>query len=153
MEPSTLLILHSYYRWIVLAVMLFQFSWLLYHRYMGSVFQKKHFNILFSCAIVYNIQLLIGVLLYMHSPLVKAFLNDWTAGLKNRQLRFFGLEHITMMTLALFFSNIITIQSRRRIGTAEGFPFLWRRYIWIFLMILSSIPWSFSPLTSRPNLR
>src|SRR5690606_13197419 len=100
MEPSTLLILHSYYCWIVLAVMLFQFCWLLYHRYMGSVFQKKHLNILFSCAIVYNIQLLIGVLLYMHSPLVKAFLNDWTARLQNRQLRFFELVIISWMTPA-----------------------------------------------------
>ncbi|MFD1770569.1 hypothetical protein [Sphingobacterium suaedae] len=153
MDTSYLLILHSYYRWVVLAVMVMQGCWLLVHRSKRTIFSRRHFMILLACTMLYNVQGIIGLLLYCHSPLVKGFLADFGAGVKNRQLRFFGMEHITMMLLALIFINIVTLFCWRKIGQQQTFATISKCYLWIYLMILASIPWSFSPLTSRPNFR
>lgn len=102
--------------------------------------------------IIYDIQFFIGWVLYLNSPLVTAFWNDISIGIKTREVRFFGLEHMTMMTLAVMMINIVSLLVKKKVGS-NGFTYLWKRYIWISLMILASIPWSFSPFTNRPNLR
>lgn len=147
-----LLILHSYFRWLVLFALLFQIAWIFINHRNNKTFSLKDYQILLRLTSIYNIQFLIGWILYLNSPIVTAFWNDISIGVKTRQLRFFGLEHMTMMTLAVFMINIVNNLVKKKIGS-NGFTYLWKRYIWISLIILSSIPWSFSPFTNRPNLR
>ena len=152
-NAATLLIFHSYYRWVVLMALLTQLPWLLFHAKKGSIFSKEHFFILIAYTLLYDIQLIIGWLLYLNSPLVDAFLKDVGTGVKNRQLRFFGLEHVSMMSLAILLINIATLRVRRKVGSVGIFKSLVKWYLCISLIILTSIPWSSSPLTSRPNFR
>ncbi len=152
-DATHLLIFHSYFRWLVLLIMLVQILWIYINYKRNIIFSAKDFKILLLFTLVFDIQLIIGWSLYFNSMLVEGFWADIAKGIKNRQLRFFGLEHMSMMNLAIILINISTIRSYFRINTTYGFKKLWNIYIWIYLIILSSIPWSFSPLTSRPNFR
>lgn len=147
-----LLILHSYFRWLVLFALLFQIVWIFINHRKNKVFSSKDYQILIGLTIIYDIQFFIGWVLYLNSPLVTAFWNDISIGIKTREVRFFGLEHMTMMTLAVMMINIVSLLVKKKVGS-NGFTYLWKRYIWISLMILASIPWSFSPFTNRPNFR
>ncbi|MBA8986693.1 hypothetical protein [Sphingobacterium cellulitidis] len=147
-----LLILHSYFRWLVLFALVFQIVWIFINHRKNKVFSSKDYQILIGLTIIYDIQFFIGWVLYLNSPLVTAFWNDISIGIKTRQLRFFGLEHMSMMTLAVMIINIVSLLVKKKVG-GNGFTYLWKRYIWISLMILTSIPWSFSPFTNRPNFR
>lgn len=153
MDSSTLLILHSYYRWVVLLVLCIHLGWLHYHKSKASIFNKGHFSTLLIFTLLYNIQLLLGWMLYLQSPLVDAFLNNIAEGTRNRQLRFFGLEHVTMMSTAILLFNISLYRCRRKIGKPGVFHALLIWFYILLFLVLSSIPWSFSPLTSRPNFR
>lgn len=147
-----LLVFHSYFRWVVLFVLISQLIWLYINQRNKVIFQIKHYQLLIFLTIIYDLQLILGWLLYANSPLVTGFWGNIPESIKNRQLRFFGLEHMTMMTIAIILINYFSFRSKQKIGL-HGFHYLWKRYIWISLIILSSIPWSFSPLTSRPNWR
>lgn len=153
MQFSTLLVFHSYFRWIVLTAMFLQFIWLYINQKNNSLFSPKQYYLLLFFTLIYDIQLVLGFLLYSESILVQSFWNDISLGIKNRQIRFFGLEHVFMMTLGVFLVNLYTIITFKSINQKDIFRYLWKRYLWIFFIILSSIPWSFSPLTSRPNFR
>ncbi|TDS11768.1 hypothetical protein [Sphingobacterium paludis] len=153
LNAAALLVSHSYYRWLVLLAMLTQLGWLIFHTKKGSQFSKKHYYVLLTFTLLYDVQLIIGWLLYLHSPLVDAFLDDVSAGVKNRQLRFFGLEHVSVMSIAILLFNMVTIRAFKKIGRPNMFKSLLKWHVCIYLLILSSIPWSFSPLTSRPNFR
>lgn len=148
-----LLILHSYYRWVVLLMMLVQIIWLWLGKRSNKNFAQSDFYFLIFCTIIYDIQLVLGWLLYLQSPIVKSFWSDFAVGIKHRQIRFFGMEHVTMMSLGIFLVNIYTVLTFKKRYSQQNFKYLWKRYLWIYFIILSSIPWSFSPLTSRPNFR
>lgn len=153
MNYTHLLLAHSYYRWMVLLAIVIYFLWLFRQHKQGTVFLKKHYYIVIAFTLLVNIQFFLGLLLYLTSPVVQHFWSDFATGVKNRQLRFFGMEHVTMMTIGCLCINYYTLKIRNRIGQSLVFTYLWKRYCWILLIILSSIPWAGSPLTSRPNWR
>jgi len=146
------LIFHSYFRWVVVLALFFQLSWIFYHYNKQTIFLAKHHKTLTYFTLIYNIQFLLGWTLYLNSPIITAFWNDVSLGLKNRPLRFFGIEHMIMMTFAIGLINTYTHSVKRKIGS-NGFSYLLKRYILIILIVFSSIPWSFSPFTNRPNWR
>lgn len=150
---QVLLPLHSLVRWLVLITLVFA----IFRAYRGKVNHQSFSNfdhvIMMITVKVVQIQFCIGVALYILSPVVKYFLHNFREAVHFREVRFFGMEHITMMVLAV---ATITIGSDKVIKVSEDqrkykIMFLWFS-IGLFL-ILTSIPWSFSPLTSRPSLR
>jgi hypothetical protein len=70
-----------------------------------------------------------------------------------RQIRFFGMEHITVMILAIVLIIIGSIKTKLQMDDTVKFKTMIIWYSVALLAILTSIPWSFSPLISRPNFR
>ncbi|SMC89573.1 hypothetical protein [Pedobacter africanus] len=148
-----LLPLHSLVRWLVVVSLLFA----IFRAYRGK-FRKQDFsafdNTLMLIAVkILQVQFCIGVILYFISPIVRYFLNNFKTGVHLREIRFFGMEHITMMTIAVF---IISIASEKVSKTQDARQKYRIMALWFtigLIVILSSIPWSFSPLTSRPAFR
>jgi len=138
---------------LILAIIAFQFCWFGYYRHFDRVFARKHYMLLVVLTLSYNIQLLLGWILFIKSPLVHEFWSNYALYVKHRQMRFFGMEHVTVMTICIGTINYYTFQCYRKIGNKQVYHYLWKRYCWLFTLILLSIPWSFSPLTSRPNFR
>lgn len=150
---SHLLELHSILRWLVLTALLITFFCLLFKKFTNGIFTNQNYRFLQIICVLLNIQLIVGVLLFYESPLVSMFWNNFNETVKLRQPRFFGLEHPSMMLLGILLFNYFTFKMRKKINTSQAVSYFLIRFIFILIIILSSIPWSFSPLTSRPNFR
>jgi hypothetical protein len=148
-----LLPLHSFTRWLVLASLLFT----LYRAYRGW-FGTRLFTTLDDrarhvTATIAQIQLLLGLWLYAVSPLVEHFLHEPTAAMQIRPMRFFGIEHSTMMLVAIVWITITSARAKRKLTDRQKFKTLAIGYTIALLIILSSIPWPFSPFEGRPYWR
>jgi hypothetical protein len=148
-----LLALHSLIRWFVLFTLLFA----LFRAYRGRILKSSFTPIdntsRVLAATAAHIQLVIGLWLYFISPIVHYFLHNYGAAVHQRQIRFFGMEHITVMLIAIILITIGSSKAKRQSTDAAKFKTM---AIWFtigLLLMLSSVPWSFSPLTSRPLFR
>ncbi|WP_183578150.1 hypothetical protein HDF18_09965 [Mucilaginibacter sp. X5P1] len=150
---SFLLALHSLVRWFVLVGLLFA----IYRSYRGWLlkkpFTKLDEQIRWITATIAHIQLVFGVWLYLISPIVNYFLHNFKDAVHNRQIRFFGMEHITMMLTGIVLITIGSAKAKRKTTDIEKFKTMAIWFTIALLVILSSIPWSFSPLVSRPLFR
>lgn len=150
---GVLLILHSCIRWLVLISLLI----MLVRSYRGWL-QKRRFTrpdnaIRLITVSVAHLQLLIGLILYVLSPLVRYFYQHFKEAVHITQIRFFGMEHITMMLLAMTCISIGSIRAKRKKEGYLKFKTLALWYSLALFMIFTSIPWEFSPFTSRPYFR
>lgn len=150
---SLILALHSLARWFVLTSLLFA----IFRAYRGWILKKaftKFENALRHwTATIAHIQLLLGLCLYFISPLVKYFLHNYTAAVHQREIRFFGMEHSLMMMMGIVVITIGSAKAKRKLTDKEKFKTV---AIWFtigLLIIVTSIPWGFSPLVSRPYFR
>lgn len=150
---SNLLAFHSLFRWLVLAALLATFILFLNNHFSNKAFSFKNFRFLQTVCLVLNIQLILGFFLFSKSHLVLMFWENFQETVKLRQPRFFGLEHPSMMVLGIILFNYFTFKIRNKINTQKANSYFLKRFILILIIILSSIPWSFSPLTNRPNHR
>lgn len=150
---STLLPLHSLIRWLVLASLVFA----IYIAFRGWL-SKKEFSrfdnsVRHWTATIAHIQLLIGVWLYLISPVTDYFLYHFKEAVHLREIRFFGMEHSLMMLLAIVIITVGSAKAKRKPTDTEKFRTM---AVWFsvgLLIILSSIPWAFSPFTARPHIR
>ena len=133
---------HNMFRWLVLLTIVlavvFAFSgWLKKHDW-----NKKDNLTGLLLTIFIDIQFLVGIILYAFlSPLTKAAFNDFGAAMKNADLRFYAVEHISLMIIALILVHIGRAKSKK--ATA---PWKKHRAAAIFygislLLILAAIPW------------
>jgi len=149
----TLLILHSILRWFILISLVIS----LFFAYRGWLKKKpftKFDNYLRIITVSFvHIQLIIGAWLYWISPIVDYFLNNFNEAVHMTQTRFFGMEHITMMVLAVSFITIGSSTARRTKDSQKKFKAIAIWYTIAFIFIFTSIPWPFSPFTTRPYIR
>ncbi|MGV3632189.1 MAG: cytochrome B [Bacteroidota bacterium] len=132
---------HSGLRWVVLILLVYAIVNAMLSRHRGEYLKKDKMINLFAMVFL-HVQLLLGLILYFISPKV-VFVEGW---MKVSQARFFGLEHIAVMALAI---TLVTIGRRK----AENEPvpakkhskiMLW--YIIGLILIFASIPWPFRKL-------
>jgi len=86
-------------------------------------------------------QFLLGALIYTISPIVHALWADPSAGMKQHELRFFGVEHTTIMVIALILAHIGAIRSRRAKEALKAYSVALTWYALSLALILLGIPW------------
>lgn len=147
------LTVHSIFRWLVLLSLLFA----IYRGFKGwkgnKSFSKFDNSVRHWTATIAHLQLMIGIWLYFISPLVAYFFNDFSEAVHNRNVRFFGMEHNTMMLMAILIISIGSAKAKRKPTDLGKFKTMAMWYTVGLVLILANIPWSFSPLTSRPDFR
>jgi hypothetical protein len=150
---SIVLFLHSGLRWLVLilafVVVLRSLAGWRATRSWSSTDDRLHAGFVWSV----RVQFILGALLYLLlSPITKAFFANLRVAMKVSELRFFGLEHVVMMVLAVAIADSGRARSkriadpqrrRRRVFVVSGIP---------LLLMLAAIPWPYTP-TWRPLLR
>ncbi len=150
---ATLLALHSLTRWLVLSTLLFA----IFRGYRGWLGQKPYLRfddrVRHITATIAHVQLLLGIWLYFISPIVAYFLHNFHTAVHDRAIRFFGMEHITMMLTGIILITIGSAKAKRQATDRQKFKTMAIWFTVALLVILSSVPWSFSPLISRPNFR
>jgi hypothetical protein len=138
---TLLLYLHSYNRWLVLlaaAVAL----WTSWRGWLGGGAWGRTEDIAARAFRgLLDLQVLLGLVLYGLSPIVRTALGDLNTAMSVKELRFFGVEHITGMLIALAFLHAGSARIRRAPTNAAQ---LRQAAIWQTLAavsILVSIPW------------
>jgi hypothetical protein len=90
---------------------------------------------------VLSLQVLLGLILYALSPLVRIGLGDLGAAMSVKELRFFAVEHITGMLIAVTLVHVGAMRIRRASDDRAKFR---EAVIWQTLTVASiliSIPW------------
>lgn len=148
----TVLLVHSWVRWavLILLVVVVIRSW--QGRTGFGAWMPLDERLHTALVGIVDLQLLIGLLLYVVSPFAQAFIGDLGTNIHNRELRFFGLEHVTMMLIAIGFVHVG--RARSKAVTDERLRFR-RVFAWTMaalIGVLASIPWPFFP-AARPLFR
>ena len=137
---------HSLVRWIMLILLVIAIF-----RAYGGWKSKRSFTpgdkkITLFTLIFSHIQLLIGLLLYMVSPSVQTALGQHGMGaiMKDKFMRFWVVEHIMMMVVAIVIITIGYSLAKRAANDADRFRKIFIYFLISLLIILISIPWPFT---------
>jgi len=143
------LILHNLTRWAVIGLVVYA----LVRMFMG-IFQKRDFTeqdrkSLSWFAISMDVQLLIGLVLFIGNNWWTAFQNMSTA-MGSPVMRFFAVEHWTLMLIALILAHLAVVFVRKAQDSASKFK---RGAIFTTLAAIAiylAIPWPWSGAHARP---
>jgi len=133
---------HNLFRWLVLIVLILAVGFALIGWFKKQEWTKKDNITGLLLTIFMDIQFLVGIILYAFvSPITKAAFNDFGAAMKNADLRFYAVEHISLMIIALILVHIGRTKTKKSVA-----PWKKHRAATIFygialLLILASIPW------------
>lgn len=150
---ATLLLVHSIFRWFVLFSLLFS----IYRGYIGYVKHKpfskgdnawRHWT-----ATIAHIQLVLGVILYVKSPLVQYFWAHFSEAIRLMDTLFFGLVHFLLMLGSVVVVTIGSALAKRKASDLEKHKTMLIWFGFALLLIIIAIPWPFSPLANRPYFR
>ena len=135
--------LHDTLRWLVLlslVVTLVKY----FTGWLGDQPWKKTDNLL---GVVFtslmDLQLLTGLVLYFFlSPVTKLALSDFGAAMKDSALRFYAVEHILMMVVAVVLVHVGRAKSKKAKTDHAKFKLASIFFLIALLVILAAIPWS-----------
>ncbi|MFD2918179.1 hypothetical protein ACFS6H_00580 [Terrimonas rubra] len=137
-----LLATHNVVRWLVLiflviAILLAWRGWLGNKKF-GAVDNRfRVFTVIFT-----HIQFILGIVLYFVSPRVTAFLDNVGAGMKDKDLRFVGMEHALLMLISVVLITIGSSKTKRQATDKAKFKTMAIWFTIALLLILFAIPWS-----------
>ena len=139
---TVLLHAHNLFRWLVLIVLIFAIGFAFIGWYKKRSWNKKDNLAGLVLTIFIDIQFVLGFVLYAFvSPITKSAFNDFGAAMKNPELRFYAVEHILMMIIALIVIHVGRVKSRRNSASWKKHQSAFIFYTIGFVLILAAIPW------------
>ncbi len=132
---------HNLTRWIVLIAALVALAFALQGWLGRGAFEKRHRLANLAFVVSMDVQLLIGLALYVVSPLVQAALRDMSSAMAIQPMRFFAVEHIAVMLVAVALAHVGSVVVRRAASDRGKHG---RTLLWFGLStaaVLFSIPW------------
>lgn len=138
--------IHNLLRWVIVisaTIVLFRMArGLIKKTTWGSL--DGRFGLVLTIAL--DLQLLLGLILYfLLSPVVKAFFANISEAMKETTLRYWGVEHILMMLLAVVFGHMGSALAKKQVLDQKKFQFGVIFHGLAVLFLLGGIPW-FRPL-------
>ncbi len=131
---------HSGLRWVALGLLLFAIFNAVKNQTSGR-YEKKDKMINLFAMVFLHIQLLIGLGLFFINDMSKvSFSEGW---MKEPMFRFFGLEHVLGMILAIVLVTIGRKKAEKLTGTRDKHRKIMVFYTIGLILILASIPWPF----------
>lgn len=150
---QTLTFLHSTFRWLVLLSLLYAI-FIAYKGYFSNKeFSKTDNSVRYLTATIAHIQLILGIIFYSQSPIIKYFWGNFDEAKASFELLFFGLIHIFLMLFAIVLITIGSAISKRKPTDKEKFKTMLIYFFIALLIILIAVPWPFSPFANRPYFR
>lgn len=150
---QTLTFLHSTVRWFVLLSLLYSI-FIAYRGYVNKTSFTRADNLIRHwTATIAHVQLMLGIILYTQSPLVKYFWKNTGETINDLEFLFFGLIHIVLMLTAIIVLTIGSASAKRRAEDRQKFKTMLLYFSAALLIIIIAIPWPFSPLAHRPFFR
>ena len=145
-----LLPLHSILRWVVILLALFVMIRAITGLRFKRPFEPVDAKAALWYTIVFDSQVLIGLILnFVISPVTAPLWQNMSGGMSNSAARYFGVEHAVMMLIAVALAHIGRARSQkatdRRIQHRNALIF----YALSLVITLASIPWPFLAVGRR----
>jgi hypothetical protein len=148
---NIVLIAHSWLRWVVLLAALLA---------TGSTFMKPapgaddpadRWGLLFMISM--DLQMLLGLLLYFAlSPNMQEIMNNFSASMQRADTRFWAVEHVTSMMLAVILTHVGRVLARKAPNASAKRTRLMVCFTLATILILAGMPWPGRP-GGRPLFR
>ena len=132
---------HSILRWALLIFIIGALVLSILGMAQKKPFGKTNGNLTKLSLIFSHVQLLIGLVLYFISPIVKTALNDMGAAMKNPDLRYWAVEHISVMIIGIALITIGHIKAKKAASDAAKHKNVVIFFSIGLILILSRIPW------------
>ena len=133
---------HNMFRWLVLITLVLAVIFAFTGWFGKTGWTKKDKLTGLLLTIFMDIQFLIGIILYAFvSPITKAAFTDFGAAMKNADLRFYAVEHILMMVIALALVHIGRSKSKKTKTSVKQHRIAAIFYSLSLILILAAIPW------------
>jgi len=150
---QTLTFLHSLFRWLVLLSLIYAI-WMAFKGYFyHKPLTKKEDLVRHWTATIAHIQLILGIILYTKSPVVKYFWKNFSEAKASLDLLFFGMIHILLMMTAIVLITVGSALAKRKTTDREKFKTMLIWFTIALAVIFIAIPWPFSPFANRPYFR
>jgi hypothetical protein len=137
------LALHNLLRWLILLAGLHSVSrsW---QGWRGKKIWEKEDRVAKTAFVMaMDIQFLLGIILYFGlSPVTSQFLANTGEGMKNKELRFFGVEHFVLMVAALALVHIGSAKIKKADNDESRFKYGAIFFSIALVLILVGIPWA-----------
>ena len=137
--------MHSGLRWLVLLFMILAIVNAIVKLRAKAKQSEKECIINRLALIVMHLQLLVGFVLYFISPKVVFSAN----AMKDTFLRFFLVEHLSLMVIAVILVTIGYVKSDRAADIGKKNRLLIIYYSIALILVLVAIPWPFRALKKR----
>ncbi|AQS95278.1 hypothetical protein BXQ17_09490 [Polaribacter sp. BM10] len=134
--------IHSYWAYLVLAILIFAIVNAIIGLTQKKQFTDKDLRIGLFALILTHIQLLIGLAWYFMSPWFQALKADAGSVMKEPATRLLAVEHPITMILAIVFITIGWSKHKKKTEDAAKFKTFVIFYGIGLLLILSRIPWN-----------
>jgi hypothetical protein len=149
---SLSLFLHSWLRWAIILLGLVAVIRALGGR-SGRPWSQTDTNIGKWLTITFDVQLLLGILLYVWlSPITQAAFADFGGAMRNSVLRFWAVEHIMGMVIATALAHVGRAKIRKAANDRRRHTLAAVYYGIALIIMLASIPWPGRPAV-RPLFR
>jgi hypothetical protein len=134
---------HSGLRWVALILLLAAIFNAIASRSKGQYVKKDKMLNLFAMVFL-HVQLLIGLILYFTSTKVNFQVKNWMSSEVDKGIwRFFNLEHISIMILAIVLVTIGRKKAEKETNPAKKHSKIILWYFIGLILIFASIPWPF----------
>lgn len=135
---------HNLMRWVVLVLAIFALVRIFWGLFGKRQFAETDRKALSFYTIGMDVQLVLGLLLYfVFSPITTTALGNMGAAMGDSRVRFFAVEHMAMMIIAVVLAHVAAVMARRASTDASKFR---RAAVWDTLsvvVLLLAIPWPF----------
>ncbi|SHF68221.1 hypothetical protein SAMN05444274_107169 [Mariniphaga anaerophila] len=140
---SGLLHTHNMFRWLVLIPLVLAVLFALTGWFGRNEWKKRDSIAGLVLTIFMDIQFLVGLILYAFvSPVTKAAFADFGAAMGNSDLRFYAVEHILLMVVALAFVHIGKSKTKKTSVSHKKYRAATIWYGLSLILVLAGIPWS-----------
>jgi len=135
---TTVLFIHSWLRWVALVAGVG--ATLAAIAGSGDSARADRWGLAFVTSL--DLQMLIGLLLYfVLSPFTKVAMQDFGAAMKDPGLRFFAVEHVTMMLAAVILVHVGRVLARKAASPAARRTRMFVCFGLATILMIVAIPW------------
>ncbi|MDI9364897.1 MAG: hypothetical protein QM541_08095 [Flavobacterium sp.] len=148
-----LLGLHSLLRWLLIILLVKNI--ICVNVQSGERFAKNDKKSSLRLLIIAHINLLIGFYQYFTVKLPKVMMEHFTMAdiMKTSNLRFWLVEHPTMMILSITLITIAHIKAKKSVNALKTQRLMSWLYILALIIMIAGIPWPFREEIGRPLFR
>jgi uncharacterized membrane protein YidH (DUF202 family) len=130
---------HSGWRWIVLITLLWATAVAVNQWFAKKPLSQGAKKATLFALIATHIQFLMGLVLYFLSPKVQ--LDNMGAAMKTPMLRFYTVEHFTLMILAVVLVTLGYNRAKKHLGTTKGSTWTAIFLLLALALMMAGIPW------------